>query len=137
MFASNKLSFNAMPMYLDFWGSKPFFVHLARVIAGIAGLYAMMLSIGKALPLLQRYLFLTTAWMIRVTGATGQLAAFIVSVGTIVMIIISCKAIYDTARVFMGTIKYIVQEAKYALNPWHRHSKNDLEGPDFENPFKW
>lgn len=50
---------------------------------------------------------------------------------------LAIKALYDTARVFMGTMKYAVQELKYGLNPWHKHNSNDLCGPDLKNPFKW
>ena len=96
-----------------------------------------MIAVGKAVPWAQRFLFNAIALIIKITGATGRLAEFIVALGTMVVLILSIRAIYDTARVFMGTVKYLAQEARYAINPWHKHSKTDLSGPDLNNPFRW
>ena len=96
-----------------------------------------MIAVGKAVPWAQRFLFNAIALIIKITGATGRLAEFIVALGTMVVLILSIREIHDTARVFMGTVKYLAQEARYAINPWHKHSKTDLSGPDLKNPFRW
>ncbi len=122
---------------IDLMGYKPFYVHLAHVIAGISALFGLMTAVGKAVPWSQRFIFKAIALIIKVTGATGRIAEFITAIGTMVVLILSIRSIYDTARVFMGTMKYIIQEARYAINPWHKHSKKDLSGPDLKKPFKW
>jgi hypothetical protein len=95
-----------------------------------------MTSIGKAVPMMHRALFNATAWVIKISGATGQLVSFITATGTLITILLTVRALADSARVYMGTIKYVVQEARYALNPWHKHKKTDLAGPNFQNPFR-
>ena len=67
----------------------------------------------------------------------NQINLYAKSANIVNFLVNSLRAIYDTARVFMGTMKYLIQEARYAINPWHKHSKTDLSGPDLENPFRW
>ena len=111
-------------------------VHIARAISGILGLAGSFKAIGKAVPFLKRIIVASLAWTIKVTAASGRLLACLTAIMTLVAILLIIKSLYDMARVFFGTLKYVVQEIRYGLNPWHKHKKGDLEGPDFKNPFK-
>ena len=121
---------------VDFYGYKPCYVHIARVISSIAGLAGAFIAIGRAVPIFKQVIVASLIWTIKVTGATGQLAACLTAIFALVFIILAFKSLYDMARVFFGTLKYVVQEIRYGLNPWHKHKKSDLTGPDFKNPFK-
>ena len=129
---------NNNPLILsDPMGYAPFYKHIAHALAAISSIFGLMVAVGKAVPYMQKAIFTSISAIIKLTGATGQFATFIAAVGTMVVLILSIKAIYDTARVFMGTLKYAIQELKYGLNPWHKHKLSDLSGPDFKSPFKW
>ena len=127
---------NNIVNHFDIYGYKSCIVHFARVVAGIFGLVGLFKTVGRAMPAVKRVIFASLSWTIKVTGAAGQLAACLTALVTLVFIILYIRSLYDLLRVFLGTCKYIVQEIRFALNPWHKHKKTDLSGPDLKNPFK-
>ncbi|MBQ8185096.1 MAG: RHS repeat-associated core domain-containing protein, partial [Lachnospiraceae bacterium] len=121
--------------FFDIYGYKAWYIHFAHAVSEITGLAGTFIAVGKAMPIAKKLIFATLSYTIKITGITGQLAACLTAIVTLIALLLFIKSVYDLARVFFGTCKYIIQEIKYALNPWHEHKSTDLSGPDFDNAF--